>query len=175
MFHKRPAGVIRRLLPTGAAFVWMAFIFYSSSLSQDQASKAVESGIVLWLVDIRSYPAHAVLYGVLAALIQASVWGWKDGHQLRWVVAAAGLAALYGASDEYRHTFVAGRSATVADGIIDALGAAISVAGLWYWARLLRGRLARVYFKEPTRYSEEPTRYSKEPGLPVCLPTLAWH
>ena len=128
----------------------MAFIFYSSSLSQDQASKPLESGAVSWLGDLRSYVAHFVLYGVLAALIQASMWGWNLGYQLRWSVAAAVIAALYGASDEYHQTFVAGRSATLVDVIVNTVGAAFSAAGLWLLVRVLRGRLVHEYSEEPT-------------------------
>ncbi len=136
------ATLLRRLGPTGAALAWMAFIFYSSSLSQDEASKPLESGTVSWLGDFRSYVAHAVLYGVLAALIQASIWGWSFGYRLRWVAVAAVLAALYGASDEYHQSFVAGRSAALVDVFVDAVGASFSAAGLWVLATLLRSRHA---------------------------------
>lgn len=150
MFHKRPtrANLIWQLGFTGAALAWMAFIFYSSSLSQDEASKPLESATVswlgdTWLGDIRSYAAHVVLYGVLAALIQASMWGWKSGYQLRWAVAAAVLSALYGASDEIHQSFVAGRSATLVDGFFNAFGATVSAAGLWFLVKMRPGRLVR--------------------------------
>lgn len=143
MFDKCPMGVNLgwRFLITGVALAWMGFIFYSSTLSQDQASKPLESGAVSWLGDIRSYVAHAVLYGVLAALIQASIWGWNLGYQPRWAVVAAVLAALYGASDEYHQTFVAGRSGTLVDTLVNSVGAAFSAAGLWFLVKLLRVRL----------------------------------
>ena len=143
IFHNWSTGLnlLWRFGLTGAALAWMAFIYYSSSLSQEEASKPLESGAVSWLGDIRSYAAHIVLYGVLAALIQASIWGWKYGYQLRWAAVAAVLAALYGASDEYHQTFVAGRSATLVDVFFDALGATFSAAGLWFLSKLLPGRL----------------------------------
>ncbi len=43
-------------------------------------------------------------------------------------VAAALLAAAYGAIDEVHQSFVAGRSSTVADAVADAVGAVI---GAW--------------------------------------------
>ncbi len=137
MFHKRPTGVNQRwrLGFTGAALVWMAFIFYLSSLSQDEAERIARWG------DIGSYAAHFVLYAVLAALIAASMWSWKLGYQLRWAVFAAGLAALYGVSDEYHQTFVAGRSATLVDVIVNTVGATVSVAGLRLLVWMFRGRL----------------------------------
>jgi len=134
-------NLLWRLGFTGAALAWMALIFYSSSLSQEEASKPLESGTVSWLGDVRSYAAHIVLYGVLAALIQTSLWGWKFGYQLRWAIVAAMLAALYGASDEYHQSFVAGRSATIVDVFTNAAGATLSAAGLWLLVKLLRGRL----------------------------------
>ena len=118
MFLKWPtrANLIWQLGLTGATLGWMVFIFYLSSLSQQEASKTLESGAVSWLGDIRSYVAHVVLYGVLAALIQGSLWGWNLGYQLRWAVLAAVVAALYGVSDEFHQSFVAGRSSTLVDG-----------------------------------------------------------
>ena len=136
MFHKRLTGVNQRwrLGFTGAALVWMAFIFYLSSLSQEEANRIASLG------DIGSYAAHFVLYAVLAALIVASMWSWKLGYQLRWAVFAAGLAALYGVSDEYHQTFVDGRSATLVDVIVNTVGATFSVAGMRVLVGKLRGR-----------------------------------
>ena len=89
-----------------------------------------------------SYAAHFVLYGVLAALIAASMWSWKVGYQLRWAVFAAGLAALYGVSDEYHQTFVDGRSATLVD-VSNTVVATFSVAGMRVLVGKLRGRFHR--------------------------------
>lgn len=138
MFHEWLTGLKPhwRLGFTAAALAWMAFIFYLSSLTAEEASKPLESGAVSWLGDIRSYAAHAMLYGVLAALIQVSLWGWKFGYQFRWTVAAAGFAALYGVSDEFHQTFVAGRSATMADVFVDSAAAAWSATGLWFLVKL---------------------------------------
>ena len=100
-----------------------------------------QSGISGCMGDIGSHAAHFVLYAVLAALIAASIWSWKLGYQLRWVVVAAVIAALYGVSDEYHQTFVVGRSATITDVFTDAVGAIFSAAGLWLLVKLSRGRL----------------------------------
>jgi len=126
----------------GAALAWMGLIFYLSSLSQTEVSKPLESGAVSWLGDVKSYAAHFVVYAILAALIAVNMWGWKFGYQFRWAVAAAVLAALYGVSDEYHQTFVAGRSGTPVDVLTNAAGAIFSAAGLWFLVKVWRGRLA---------------------------------
>lgn len=94
MFHILPtrSNLIWQLGLTGAALGWMIFIFYASSLSNEVASKPLESGTVSWLGDFRSYVAHAVLFGVLAGLILASLWSWKFGYQFRWTVLAVAAA-----------------------------------------------------------------------------------
>ena len=121
---------IGRLAFSGATLAWMGFIFYLSSLSQAEVSQPLESPIVSWLGTLRSYAAHIVLYGVLAALAQASLWGWKSDYRLRWVWAAAAFSALYGISDEYHQSLV-GRSGSLADVIVNAFGATGAAASLW--------------------------------------------
>ena len=119
-----------RLALIGATLGWMGLIFYLSSLSQVEASQRLESPVVSWLGVLRSYAAHIVLYGVLASLAQASLWGWKSDHRFRWVLAATAFSALYGISDEYHQSLV-GRSGSIADVIVNAFGATGAAAGLW--------------------------------------------
>ena len=114
-----------------AAIAWMGLIFYLSSLPGAEASRELESGAVSWLGDLRSYAAHIVLYGVLAALIQVALWGWSLELQLRWVIVAAVLASLFGISDEYHQSFVTGRSATLVDGLVDSIAAFASSTLFW--------------------------------------------
>lgn len=70
------------------------------------------------------YVAHAVAYGVLGALL---VWACAGAVWSRMaatlMVPAVVLAVLYGASDEFHQSFVAGRDASVVDLIADAVGA----------------------------------------------------
>jgi len=118
-----------------AAIAWMGLIFYLSSLSGVEVSKELESGAASgafsWLGDLQSYAAHAVLYAVLASLILAALWGWDLGFQLRWVIVAAVLASLFGISDEYHQSFVIGRSATLADALVDSVSAIASGGLIW--------------------------------------------
>ena len=119
---------------SGASAGWMGLIFYFSSLSGDEVSQPLELGVVAWLGDLRSTAAHVVLYAVLAALIQASIWGWNLGFHVRWVVITALLSSLFGITDEYHQSFVIGRSATVMDGLVDSVAATASAALLWFLA-----------------------------------------
>ncbi len=72
--------------------------------------------------------AHAAEYALLTLL-----WAWALRPATRWnVVAAAVLALLYAASDEYHQTFVEGRTGVVTDVLVDSLGVAVAVALLRY-------------------------------------------
>ena len=119
----------------------MGLIFYFSTLTGAEASQSLESGAIAWLGELRSYAGHIVLYAVLAALIQASIWGWNLGVHVRWVIIAALLSSLFGITDEYHQSFVIGRSATVMDGLVDSVAATASAALLWFLAtRIAMGR-----------------------------------
>ena len=122
-----------RLALSGATLAWMGLIFYLSSLSQDEVPTAS------WLGAWQSYLGHIFLYGVLAALTELSLWGWNSGYQIRWVLIAAVAATLYGVSDEFHQSFVAGRTATIKDVLVDTAAAIAASAILWlvatHWKR----------------------------------------
>lgn len=133
-----------RLALSGTTLAWMGLIFYLSSLSQAQVSQPLESPVVSWLGVLRSYAAHIVLYGVLASLAQASLWGWKSDYRFRWVLAAAAFSAIYGISDEYHQSLV-GRTGSPADVIVNAFGATGAAVGLWLVGLYWRRNSARFY------------------------------
>lgn len=114
-----------------AALAWMGLIFQLSSLSQEEASAALEA--VSWLGVARSYLAHLALYGILAAMVQMNFWAWTNAglYRLRWALLAAALASFYGVTDEYHQSLVPGRVASIIDMEVNASGAAITAAGLW--------------------------------------------
>lgn len=84
---------------------------------------------------------HLLLYAGLSGLmLRALAGGDWTGVTARRCGAAALLAVLYGASDEWHQAFVPGRSADLLDLAADAAGA-MSAAGLaWAAARLGRAR-----------------------------------
>ena len=118
----------------------MGMIFYLSSLSQEDAGRPLDSPALSWLGVLRSYLAHLVLYGVLASLVQGSLWSWKPapGYRLWWVLAAAVFATLYGVSDEYHQSLVPDRSASIVDVLVNGVGAVTAAGGLWLLARSTR-------------------------------------
>ena len=138
-----------RLTTSTAVLAWMGLIFYLSSLSQTEASRPLESPAIAWLGVLRSYAAHAVLYGVLASLIQASLWGWKSDYRIRWALAAAAFAALYGISDEYHQSLIFGRSGSIVDVLVNAFGAITAAATLWLMSLWWRGHAAKLQHSSP--------------------------
>ena len=122
-----------RFAISGATLVWMALIFYLSSLTQDEVPAAT------WLGAWQSYLGHVFLYGILSTLFQVSLWAWNSHCRFRWALAAAVAASLYGVSDELHQSFVAGRSSTINDALLDSLAAIAAAACLWliasHWRR----------------------------------------
>ena len=112
----------RRWVP---ALLWLALIFTATSIPNP---------------DVPSVPGvdkatHAIMYGVLAALV-ARALGPKA--QVRsWLVGAAAGIALSGARDEWHQRFIPGRSASLGDWLADAAGAGfvLLVSGATVWRR----------------------------------------
>ncbi len=72
--------------------------------------------------------AHATEYALLTLL-----WAWALRPVTRWNVPAAALIAiLYAASDEFHQTFVEGRHGAATDILVDAAGVLIALALLRY-------------------------------------------
>jgi VanZ family protein len=71
---------------------------------------------------------HTALYAILAVFVYMAILP-RNGKAPRWVTATIvfALAVLYGVSDEVHQAFVAGRVASEADLLADAVGAAIGV------------------------------------------------
>ena len=114
----------------GPALTWAAVIFTLSSISKLPAPPDA----------FTDKHAHLAAYAILAAAI---VWGFTDGAPARttWraAVAAAVLATLYGATDEWHQSFVPGRELSAADLVADALGALLAAGALRAWA-IIRAR-----------------------------------
>ncbi len=119
---------------TSVLAAWMALIFFLSSLTEEQASQVwpYEAYVVSWLGNLRSTVAHFLLFGMLGALIQATMWSWTTftDHSLRLAIGAVILAALYGMSDEFHQSFVVGRTMTVTDVAVDTIGSMVAVVTL---------------------------------------------
>jgi VanZ family protein len=107
----------------GPVAIYMAVIFYFSSLTQPPRPLGVEYT-----------PAHAIGYlGLAVVVVRALVGGLPA--RVGWFRAALALmiCVAYGATDEFHQTFVPGRTADVADLLTDSVGAAIGTALCWAW------------------------------------------
>lgn len=119
-----PRAPLARALP---ALAWMLAIFVMSA----QHGVPTPLGFSTELIAVAG---HLVSYGLLALLI---LWALPDqpiGTRRRYLLAVL-LASLYGLSDEFHQSFVPGRSATLFDVGIDALGAALAVCLAAAWRR----------------------------------------
>jgi VanZ family protein len=66
--------------------------------------------------------AHFVEYFVLSLLILRGIRAGRHAARLGWALAAIALVAGYAALDEYHQSFVPGRTAAVADVLLDTSG-----------------------------------------------------
>lgn len=77
---------------------------------------------------------HAAEFGILAALIFAALRCSKVRRSVA-AMAAAGLASVYGVSDELHQSMVPGRFASPYDVLADIVGACAAAWLLWWWSR----------------------------------------
>jgi VanZ family protein len=135
------------------ALVWAGIIF---SMSTDTFS-AEHTGSVLepvlrWLVPsltedqfeaihhlIRK-SAHFGEYFIFCLLLYRGVRGDRTGWRWTWGVAALSVAAGYSILDEIHQAFVASRTASAYDSLLDSAGAFAAFALLWLWFRLPRAQ-----------------------------------
>ena len=112
---------LARWLPVIA---YMAVIFYFSSLHEAPLPPGVGDK-----------PAHAFGYlGFGMVIARALAGGMPPRITLRQVLIGLAIASLYGVTDEWHQSFVAGRTADIADWYSDSLGAAIALGACWAWS-----------------------------------------
>lgn len=80
--------------------------------------------------------AHLFVYGVLGFLIARTMFVNGIGNW-RQIAIVTMLATLYGVSDEFHQSFVAGREISAGDLIADAAGALLA-SGILYWLHARR-------------------------------------
>jgi len=136
-------GRLRDWLP---AIIWAGVI---STLSTDTFS-AEHTGAFLipllrWLFPHASDPtillmhtlirkcAHFVEYFVFSVLLTRGLQGGERGWKLRWAIWALAIAAGYAALDEFHQSFVASRTASPWDALLDTTGATVAQIVLWFW------------------------------------------
>lgn len=130
------------------ALCWAAVIF---SLSTD-AFSASHTGrllrpIVFWLmphltehgfIKIHFFvrkAAHFSEYFVFCLLLFRGIRGGRRGWRWGWALTALFAAAGYSALDEIHQAFVASRTASPYDSMLDSVGAVAAVIVMWIWFR----------------------------------------
>jgi VanZ family protein len=110
----------RRALAWLPALIWAGLIFFLSNQPKETYDRLGLTG------QLFSVGGHLVAYAGLMALL---VLAWRKSSELppkRVYIIAFLLVALYGLSDEYHQSFVSGRTATVADWLVDLVGATLA-------------------------------------------------
>jgi VanZ family protein len=111
------------MLPLVAALAWAGLIFYLSSRS-DLALTTDP----FWDIVTRKI-GHMVVFGILGFL---ATWTAAAFQLPRPTIVGVVVGVAYAASDEFHQSFVAGRSPTVTDVLIDSVGVLLGVAA-WWW------------------------------------------
>ncbi len=152
---------------------WMAaiFVFSSDWLAWRNTAPMAYGWLRWWLPNLDAAQlenlhllvrklGHVTEYALLAVLWYVAL---RQSHQ--WQAWQAGLGAavasvLYAALDEWRQTFTAERSGSLADVLLDSLGVGLAIGsiGLLYVTRKLR-EWRRSYLIQRRRWRRRP-RYS---------------
>ena len=82
--------------------------------------------------------AHFTEYFVFCLFLYRGVRGSRTGWRWTWGLTALFVAAGNSALDEIHQAFVASRTASSYDSLLDSAGAFFAVAVLWLWFRLRR-------------------------------------
>lgn len=142
-----------RLWRYGPVVLWVGIIFFASTgnLSAPNTSRILRP-LLVWLFPgiteatllqahfIVRKGAHFTEYAVLALLAaRAFLSSSREGLRRRWWLASLGLVASCALLDEYHQSFVATRTGTVYDSLIDITGGACALALVALW-RARRGR-----------------------------------
>ena len=133
------------------AFLWAGIIFSMSTdtFSAEHTGSVLEP-ILRWLVPaltenqfstihylIRK-SAHFAEYFVFCLLLYRGVRGDRRGWRWTWGLAALFCAAGYSVLDEIHQAFVASRTASAYDSLLDSAGAFAAFGVLWIWFRWRR-------------------------------------
>jgi VanZ family protein len=110
----------RFALLIGPIFIYLAFIFFLSSLS------AIPGPRIAGIDKL----AHAVEYAILGALTVRALIGYRISHA-KAVWLAIAFCGLYGLTDELHQVFTPNRQPDVLDLLADVIGGSIG-ALLWY-------------------------------------------
>jgi len=137
------------------ALLWAGVIFLMST----DTFSSEHTGEVVWPILRWIYPAitddqfsvihhlirkstHFTEYFVFALLLYRGVRGQRPGWRWSWGLFALGIAAVYAALDEIHQAFVASRTASAYDSLLDSIGAFFAIVFLFLWFRLRQAKSA---------------------------------
>lgn len=117
-----------KIIKTLYLLAWMLFIFRLSSIPGDALAVSTN--------DAPSFAAHFLLYFTLAVLSASVFLSWRKNKSFDWQAALIVVlfCVLYGASDEFHQSFVAGRDASLVDLSFDALGATLGICAYYIYS-----------------------------------------
>jgi VanZ family protein len=79
--------------------------------------------------------AHVTEFGLFSITVFDGIRGGRFGWRFSWALATLGIAVTYAGLDEWHQSFVPLREARVRDVAIDALGAVLAQALVWFYAK----------------------------------------
>ena len=147
----QPSRAVIWLRAWWPALVWAGVIFSMSTdtFSSEHTASVIEP-ILKWMVrsltkeqfeaihHLIRKSAHFTEYFIFCLLLYRGVRLGRVGWRWTWGVAALSCAAGYSVLDEIHQAFVASRTASPYDSLLDSIGAFAAFAVLWLWFRWRR-------------------------------------
>ena len=150
----QPSRTVIWLRAWWPALVWAGVIFSLSTdtFSSEHTASVIEP-MLRWVVrslteeqfeaihHLIRKSAHFTEYFIFCLLLYRGVRLGRAGWRWTWGAAALSCAAGYSALDEIHQAFVASRTASAYDSLLDSTGAFAAFAMLWLWFRFLKANV----------------------------------
>ena len=147
----------RRLVAWLPALLWSGLIYFASTdtFSAAHTSRIIDP-VLRWLfpffneiqIDALHFAirkcAHFTEYFIFYILLYRGIRAGRSGWHWSWAFAAWFIAAAYSALDEIHQSFVASRTASAWDSLLDSTGALVALLVLFLFYRLSRRTNAAV-------------------------------